>query len=73
MQYILLTVRYIPFWALPLIFISGQFLYIFWLKNLRSVAFFFGGLLIFSFSSLLFYIYLGGAEHAVQFVQNLIF
>jgi len=73
MQYILLAVRYIPFWALPLLFISGQFIYVFWLKNLRSAAYFFAALLVLCIFLLSFYIYIGGAEHAVHFTQNLIF
>lgn len=73
MQYVLLAVRYIPFWAIPLIFICGQFIYIFWLKNLRNAVYFLGGVILFCIFSLCFYFYLGGAERAVHFTQNLIF
>tara|TARA_B100000886_G_C20330078_1_gene451993 strand:+ start:152 stop:373 length:222 start_codon:yes stop_codon:yes gene_type:complete len=73
MQYILLTIRYIPFWAIPLIFICGQFIYIFWLKNMRGVAYMFGGIIFFCIISLSYYVLLGGAEKAVHHAQNLIF
>lgn len=63
--------RHTPFWAVPLMILSAEFGYMFWLrKKKRSL-----GLCIFIFiiatSALSFYIWAGGPERSVKVIKKL--
>jgi hypothetical protein len=65
--------RYIPFWAVPLLMICGQFAYIYWLKSIKTTAYLFvvlGGVSIFFIG---FYIYVGGGENVAVFIQKRVY
>ena len=72
MEAIFFILRYIPFWAVPLLLISGEFAYIYWLKSIRRTSKVFmviGGVAgIF----ILYYYIAGGPEKSVQLFENLI-
>lgn len=72
MDSIYFLVRYIPFWAIPVILIAGEFAYIYWLKSRKMVVVFFLGMAFFSFCSIIFYYWNGGPEKSVQTVIKLI-
>lgn len=60
--------RYTPFWAIPLIFISGEFGLRYFLKKKRPVYIFCLGVIFFSFLFLAFYFYAGGPEKSVRYI-----
>lgn len=57
-------IRYAPFWAVPLIFISAEFVYVYWLKDKKLVYRLFLIQLLFSIGVLAFYLWAGGPENA---------
>ena len=66
MNHLYFLVRYIPFWAIPLLIISGEFVYICWLRGLKRSFFFFVILVLFCLSLLFYYYYSGGPEESVE-------
>ena len=66
MNHIYFLVRYIPFWAVPLLIISGEFAYVSWLRGLKRSFFFFMSLVLFCSALLLYYYWSGGPRGAVE-------
>jgi hypothetical protein len=69
-ELIIFFIRYIPFWAVPVIIISLPFAYVFWLKEIRLLTYFF---IMTSFVALLFiafWVWQGGPDKAVEFYFN---
>ena len=73
MQYAYFLVRYIPFWAVPMLMISCQFAYIYWLKSLKKIAAVFITFGFICFSLIVFYFYHGGGERVVYYVQGIFY
>jgi hypothetical protein len=63
--------KYTPFWAVPTIFISLEFAYVYWLKSIRKVAFGFVFIGSFSGISIIYYFWHGGPEGAVHHFLSL--
>jgi len=57
-------IRHTPFWAIPLIFLSVEFAYIYWLRERKRVARTFIALGVFCLACLVFYYMAGGPEKA---------
>lgn len=65
------SIRYTPWWAVPSIGICGYFFYIYRLKDIRRSSNLFGLCALVSFLCLCYYIYMGGPEGAVGYLQEL--
>lgn len=58
-------IRYIPFWAIPLIIISGEFAYIYKLKLLNKMSYSCMFIAFIALVSVVFYYWAGGPKLAV--------
>ena len=65
--------RYIPFWAVPLAIISGEFGYIYWLKSIYRIATLFWMLFGFSIIMIGYYYYAGSPENASKLFVNFLY
>ena len=72
MAEIYFIVRYTPFWAIPLLMISMEFAYLFWVRKKKKLIAFCMTLATLSFSSLVFYYYIGGPEKSVRFLMEVV-
>jgi phosphoglycerol transferase MdoB-like AlkP superfamily enzyme len=54
--------RYTPWWAVPLLIMSIQFSYIYWLKDYRSISIFLGVFAFFCFIMIIVFALLGGTR-----------
>ena len=63
-------VRYTHFWAVPLLMISAQFSYIYWLKSIRRAALCFAFVAAFCFICIVYYYWAGGPELAVKLIAD---
>jgi len=61
--------KHTPFWAIPIILISLEFAYFFWLKKQKTVVAFSLVLALFCSVFLGFYVWAGGPEKAVKKVK----
>ena len=61
------ALKYTPFWAIPLLMICIQFAYIYWSKKYRFTSKSFITIGVLSFFSIIYYIWAGGGEPAVQY------
>ena len=73
MDQIAFMVRYIPFWAIPLAFISVEFGFRYWLKGRKRVYRFCFFLTIFSFVMTCLYFWAGGPEKTARIILNFLF
>lgn len=64
----LFVVRYTPFWAVPIFFISVEFGRRYFVKKKKSVYSFCFGIAFFCFISMLFYFVVGGPEKSVKMI-----
>jgi hypothetical protein len=64
-------VRHIPWWAVPLIIIGGEFAYFFWLKKKRKSVYFFVLMALVGFLSISFYVWAGGPNKAVKILKKM--
>ncbi|MFT6069625.1 MAG: hypothetical protein ACJAT2_001073 [Bacteriovoracaceae bacterium] len=64
--------RYTPWWGVPTIMMAVSFAYIWWLKENWPVVFFCAGLVAFSSSMLIFYIWAGSPSQAVHYFREMI-
>ena len=62
-------IRYIPFWAIPSIFIATPSAYIYWLKDVKKVSVGFALVSFISFLSTFFWVWAGGPDRSVQEFQ----
>ena len=72
MDWIYFTIRYTPFWAVPIIFIAAEFGYLFWLKSYKKSAIAFFGVAGVAFLAIIYYVIAGGPDRAVKFFIDLI-
>ncbi|HLW58267.1 MAG TPA: hypothetical protein VKY27_12820 [Bacteriovoracaceae bacterium] len=71
MQEVYFLTRHIPFWAVPLMLIAGEFAYLFWLRKKKKLASFCVFLCILGVVFNVFYIYSGGPEKSVKSVKKI--
>lgn len=71
MQELFFMARHIPFWAIPLVLISGEFAYLFWLRKKKKLALFCLLLCFLGLGCNVFYIYAGGPEHSVKIIKRM--
>lgn len=67
LEFIIFTIRYIPFWGVPMVLICLPFAYIFWLKDVRVLSAFFFILSCVSLAFIIFWVWSGGPDKSVQF------
>ena len=72
MDVVYFLTRYIPFWAVPVFLIGGEFAYLFWVRKKQKWAAFCFALSSVSALSLVFYFWVGGPEKSVQYVMKII-
>jgi len=72
MDGIYFLIRHIPFWAIPIILISMEFAYVYWLKNKKKVYPFFLTVSGLCFLTIIYYYWAGGPEEAVSFLRQLL-
>jgi len=70
MDIVFFIVKYIPFWSVPALIIAGYFSYLYWVKDIREIALVFGVAAFLSFASLSYWIFAGGPNGSVQFIQE---
>lgn len=70
MDIVFFVVKYIPFWSVPLIVIAGYFAYLYWVKDIRNIAVFFGVVVFLAFASLSYWVFAGGPTGSVQYIQE---
>lgn len=59
-------IRHTPFWAVPTLFIAGEFAYIFWLRKKKNGFKVCSFLVLLSLTALSWYFYAGGPDKAVR-------
>ncbi len=64
-------VRHIPWWAVPLIIMGGEFAYFFWLKKKKKSAYAFVMMAFIGFLSISFYVWAGGPNNAVKILKKM--
>jgi hypothetical protein len=73
MDMIIFMLRYVPFWAVPLALISGEFAYIFWLKSMKRISSFFVVIFVFSVIFIGYYYYAGSPENSARIFLKFIY
>lgn len=73
MDAIYFFLRYIPFWAVPMMIICAEFAYVFWLKSHTKVSISFASITIVCLFMTVFYYWVGGPDHAVRVFNDIIF
>jgi hypothetical protein len=71
MQEIYFLARHVPFWAVPLIVLGGEFAYLFWLRKKKSTVVFCLLIAFIGFASISFYVWAGGPEKSVKFIKKM--
>ena len=62
---LLFTLKYIPFWAIPMGLMSANFGYLYWLKDFREMAYVWAFIACFCLLSTGAYFFIGGPDHIV--------
>jgi len=65
-------VKFIPFWAVPMILISIHFAYLYWLKDFREMTYVWGAITLFCLTSIVLYFALGGPDQIVVTLLKII-
>jgi len=68
MDALFFIVKYIPFWAVAIIFIAGPFGYLFWIKDIPKLVYLCLFLCFVSFVSVIYWIWAGGPQKSVDFL-----
>ena len=71
MQEIYFLARHIPFWAIPLIILGGEFGYMFWLKKKKKSATMCFIIAFIGFSATTFYVWAGGPSKSVKILKKM--
>jgi hypothetical protein len=72
-DYLCFLIRYIPFWAIPTLFITAEFGYRYWLKRKSRVFFSFFLIFCSCLTLLGFYYWAGGPEKSVEVFLKYVF
>ncbi|MCK5073944.1 MAG: hypothetical protein KAQ98_10995 [Bacteriovoracaceae bacterium] len=67
-DFLLFFLRYIPFWAVPLLIVSAEFAYIYWLKSHVKISIVFSFLAIICLISIGYYFWAGTPERAARLI-----
>ncbi len=70
MQQLFFLARHIPFWAVPLMVLGGEFAYLYWLRKKRATAVFCLMLVFIGALSTVFYVWAGGPERSVKQIKK---
>lgn len=70
MQEIYFLARHVPFWAVPLVLIAGEFAYLFWLRKKKKWALLCLFLCLSGLLFNIFYIHVGGPEKSVKSIKH---
>ena len=62
----LFIIKYIPFWAVPMGFISTHFAYLYWLKDFREMAYVWAAITLFCLTLVAVYFFIGGPDQIIQ-------
>ena len=71
MQEVYFLARHVPFWAIPLIILGGEFAYLFWLKKKKASASICISIAFIGLVSISFYIWAGGPEKSVKVIKKI--
>jgi hypothetical protein len=71
MQEIYFLARHVPFWAVPLMVLGGEFAYLFWLRKKKSTVIFCLVIAFIGLAAISFYIWAGGPEKSVKFIKKM--
>jgi hypothetical protein len=63
--------RHVPFWAIPLFVLGGEFGYLFWLRKKKKTASLCLMIALIGASANGFYIWAGGPEKSVKIIKTL--
>ena len=63
--------RHTPFWAIPLLILSAEFGYMFWLKKKKRTALFCVSLALIASACCAFYFWQGGPEKSVNYIKKM--
>lgn len=72
MNEIYFLVRYTPFWAVPILLMSLEFAYLFWLRKKKRLIAFCIILNSISIIALAYYYWAGGPEESVKYLMKLV-
>ena len=70
MHYLFFLVRYIPFWAIPLLIIVGEVAYIYWLREAKRVCYGLLTICLFCIMAVGYYYWAGGPDRSVWLLQQ---
>lgn len=71
MQELYYLARHVPFWAIPLIIMGGEFAYLFWLRKKKRSAIFCLIFAFIGFVSIIFYVWAGGPSKSVKVLKKM--
>jgi drug/metabolite transporter superfamily protein YnfA len=63
--------RHIPFWAVPLIVLGGEFAYLFWLRKKKKSAALCVFVALLGLFAVIFYVWAGGPEKSVKVIKKM--
>ncbi len=71
MDILFFVLKYTPWWAIPIMVMSLQFAYLYWLKDYKPVSVLLGFLAAFCLIMLIFYILMGGPNINQNIMQSM--
>lgn len=71
MNEVYFLVRHTPFWAVPLVVLSAEFGYMYWLRKKKKAAILCLMLALIGTATCGFYFWQGGPEKSVKFIKKL--
>ncbi|MFT6632317.1 MAG: hypothetical protein ACJAS4_002280 [Bacteriovoracaceae bacterium] len=72
MEEIYFLIRFTPFWSIPILLISGEFAYLFWIRKKKKWMMICAGIAFFNFCMTIIYYINGGPEKSVQKMMDLV-
>lgn len=66
-EFTIFAIRYIPFWAVAFTLVCLPFAYIFWLKDVRVLSYFFAMISFVCIFLIIFWVWAGGPDRATEF------
>jgi ABC-type Fe3+ transport system permease subunit len=66
----LFTVKYTPFWAVPIGVIHANFAYVYWLKDYRELAAVCAIITLFCLTSITIYLIMGGPDQITNTITH---
>ena len=72
MDVLFFAVKYIPFWAIPSMFISFPFAYLFWIKDIARLQYICVLIGALNFIFVVYWVWAGGPNKSVRFIIDVI-